>query len=692
MNNSGKDWHILNSLRSEAMLRSGIAGANPAWREAQVFAYILDEMPIFHHAGDRLAGDFGWRPDDDAALASRFPPAPPVPPACDTPEARLARDFNCFGGYSPAHTCIDYAKLLNLGLDGVVDDIRKTGDGEYRQAMVNAVQTLQQLIARYAAMMETVGEAGLAQVCRHIRHRRPSSFLEALQLVWFAHLAIGISESSDASISLGRFDQYALTSYQQSLAEGCLEDELEAQFAALVDKLNRYGDAACALNIGGLDAEGIDQCNALSRLVVRVCKAKLQPAPILAVRIHPGFPQDLFDTLIDPALFAIGQPTFYGEETCRAALRERGVPETDVHRWAANSCMGLLVEGCEVSNMWGGVVNFLLPLELALNGGKPFHKELPLTLKTRPVELPDTFASLQATFLAYLGEITDFCVAASRACTEQFRRERPNPFFSAFLGRCAERGKDRLDGADYHTAIIEAFGLVNAADALYTVKTLGFERRRYRLEELTAAAKANFAGHAALLQEIRDLPKYGNGDAAVDLLAAELAAAFQRLVRRHSDSGTCFAPSFHTLNGHVGAGAKTSASLDGRLVGEPLAKNIGANAGLATAGLTALIRSAAAIDQKSFFGGQALDISIDTKLIGSDEDKHKLQALIQTYFNLGGLQIQVNGLTAETLARAITDPEKYRDLIVRIGGYSDYFNHLSLDVRKEMARRFVNGQ
>ncbi len=696
MNNRGKDWHILRLLRSEALRQPEIGDAEPAWREARILGHILANLPIFHCPEDRLAGDFGWRAQDDAELARRFPPPPPAapPPAShDTPEARLHRDFHCFGGYSPAHTCIDYASLLELGLDGVLDTIRRAGAGEYRLAMLAAVQALQQLIGRYAAILVTAGEPGLARLCSRIGHQRPSTFLEALQLIWFAHLATGISEGSDASISLGRFDQYALPFYQRSLADGGRETEVEPQFAALVDKLNRYGDAACALNLGGLDAAGRDQCNALTHLVVKVCKEKRQPAPILAVRLHAAFPRDLFDRLVDPDLFAIGQPTFYGEAACRAALRERGVPEADLHRWAANSCMGLVVEGCEVSNMWGAVVNFLLPLELALNGGQPFGQELPLALTTPTTDPPQTFGELLAIFLDYLREIVDICIAASRACTDKVRQERPNPYLSAFLRHCAERGRDRLDGgADYHVAIVEAFGLANAADALHAVNTLVFEQQRYRLADLVAAAKANFAGAENLLREIRSLPKYGNGDGRVDALAAELATAFQRLVRRHSDPGTCFAPSFHTLNAHVGAGTKLGASLDGRLAGEPLAKNIGAGPGSAIGGPTALIRSAAAIDQKPFFGGQALDISVEANLMRQPQDRRNMQALILTYFELGGLQLQVNGLDADTLEKAIDTPDAYRDLIVRIGGYSDYFNNLPLAVRNEMADRVAKGQ
>lgn len=689
MNPHQFNMHVVRCLRIEALAVAGIAQASAPVRESKAFAHVLENMPVFLIVGDQIVGDWGWREEAAQCLGSRFPPpaAAPAAPAA-TVESRMHAFFHCFGGYSPAHTCIDYATLLNLGLDGIVAAIQSAGGGEYRQAMIASVQALQRLIARYERLLEASGQGGLASACAHLVHDRPRTFQEALQLVWFAHLAIGISEGSDASISLGRFDQYALPFYRQDLADGISESELERQFSALVDKLNRYGDAACALNLGGLDEDGRDQCNDLTRLVIRVCKAGRQPAPILTARIHPDFPLDVFDSLIDPALFAIGQPTFYSELNCRAALRERGVPEGDVRRWAVNSCMGLVVEGREVSNMWGAVINFLLPLELALNGGRPFHKEMPFELKTQPVQRPRDFAELQTVFLDYLREITDGCLAASRACTERVRRERPNPYVSAFLGSCAERGQDRLDGgADYCVAIVEAFGLVNAADALYAVKTLVFERRSHALAELVDAARVNFVGRESLLEEIRFLPKYGNANAEVDALAAGLADAFQRVVRRHSDRAICFAPSFHTLNVHVEAGAKFGASLDGRLAGEPLAKNIGTRPGMAAAGITALMRSAAAIDQKPFFGGQALDICIDAGLVGTPEEKRKVQALLQTYFSLGGLQLQVNGLSADTLVEAIENPGRHRDLIVRIGGYSDYFNNLSVDVKKEMTAR-----
>jgi formate C-acetyltransferase len=685
--------HILACLRRQtaAEITPELA---PAQREAECFAGTLERLPIFHNSGDLLAGDYGWRPEDDARLHQQFPQAEPTAGngQAMTPRQRLNVEFHCFGGYSPAHTCIDYGKLLRLGVDGLLLEIETAGATPYRQAMATTLNGLVALSDRYAELLEQHQEPALAEICRRVPRRPASTFHEALQSIWFAHLAIPISEYNDASISLGRLDQYAYPYYCNSLEAGCPEIELERQLAALLDKLNRYGDAACNLNLGGLDAHDQDLCNPLTRMIIRVAKAKRQPSPILAARIHPNFPRDIFDSLIDPDLFAIGQPTFYGELPCREALRERGVAAADLPRWAASSCMAPVIEGAEVSNMWGGVITFLLPLELTVNNGQPFHKTLPVPLQTAPVSNFKSFDELFETFLSYLGDVTALSIAACREATRATEQERPNPFISALLDSCIKRGCDRLaGGVDYHTAIFECFGLVNAADALLTIKTLVFEQKVCSLAELVKAAKENFQGYEQLLRQIKDLPKYGAGEPEPDGFAARLADAFQRLVRAHSIPAHVCAPSFHTLGGHVSAGAKYGASLDGRLSGRPLAKNIGSTPRAATADLTARIRSATAIAQKTFFGGQALDLSVDASLVKSLSEKRKFQALLQTYFDLGGMQIQVNGLQAEKLRQAIDNPDEHQDLIVRIGGYSDYFNNLSLDARHDMARRFEHG-
>lgn len=708
-----KNWQIIRFLRREAEGSTESAAMPAAIREAMIFEYILENLPLYYCDADLLAGDFGWRAQDDNAL-NRFFPEPEKKPSNTTkhpisPEEELKRDFHCFGGFTSAHTCIDYEKLISVGIDGIIDEIsmqRNKADGQernYLTAMEITMKALLKYAERFAKLLEEThaerkndsqakSSENLAGICKRMPARPAGNFHEALQSIWFVHSLIGISEYSDASISLGRLDQYLYPFYRKSIEAGCCEKDLERILKDFFIKLNRYGDAACSVNLGGLGKYGEDLCNPLTEMIIRVFSANNFASPILAARIHPGFPQNIFDRLTVPELFIKGQPTFYGEIPCRRALERRGVPENEMNNWAANSCMGLVIQGSEISDMWGSVVNFLLPLELALNNGHPFAKALPIKLHTRACEQFGDFKSLLRNFLEYVRELTGYCISNNRLHTENALRERPNPFLSSFLNKCIERGKDRLGGGvEHYTVIVEAFGLINAADALFAVDSLVFKEKRYSLANLVCAVKNNFDGHETLLKDIRNVPKYGNGNLAADGFAAGLADHFYEIVNSFSDGRVVYAPSFHTLNVHIPAGKKYGASLDGRLSGEPLAKNVGTTPGMALSGHTSLIKSAATIDQGKYFGGQALDLSIDASLVNDIDSKRKFQALIRTYFELGGLQIQVNGLNAETLKAALEEPDKYRDLIVRIAGYSDYFNRLGIDTQQEMIKRFSQG-
>lgn len=708
-----KNWQIISFLRREALLSPELAASPAPIREARIFEYILENMPLHYCNGDLIAGDFGWRAQDNNEL-SRFFPAPEKIPSNPpqqpiSPEEELRRDFHCFGGFTSAHTCIDYEKLISVGIAGIIDEIsvqRNKADEQeriYLAAMEITMKGLLKYAERFACLLEkkmtetsdedqSILLKNLIGICRRIPRRPATYFHEALQSIWFVHSLIGISEYNDASISLGRLDQYLYPFYRKSIETGSSAGDLEKILHDFFIKLNRYGDAACSVNLGGTGKHGEDLCNPLTEMIIRTVAVNNFASPILAARIHNGIPQNIFDQLTVPELFMKGQPTFYGEIPCRKALARRGVQKNEIDNWAANSCMGLVIQGSEISDMWGGVVNFLLPLELTLNSGRPFAKELPIKLQTLACDQFGDFQNLMRNFLEYVRELTAYCIRNNRLHTQKVLHERPNPFLSSFLNKCIERRKDRLGGGvEYYTVIIEAFGLINAADALFAIDSLVFKDNKYSLANLLCAAKNNFDGHETLLKDIRNVPKYGNGNLPADRFAAGLADHFYEIVNSFSDGKVVYAPSFHTLNTHIGAGKKYGASLDGRLSGEPLAKNVGTTPGMALSGHTSLIKSAATIDQSKYFGGQALDLSIDASLVKDMDSKRKFQALIRTYFELGGLQIQVNGLNAETLKAALEEPEKYRDLIVRIAGYSVYFNQLGFDTQNEMIKRFSQG-
>ncbi|MDX9980715.1 MAG: pyruvate formate lyase family protein [Lentisphaeria bacterium] len=683
-------WQQVRALRARAHAELGDCPA--PLREARLLQAVLAGIPIGILDGDLLAGDFG--PACGEVEAVSLPSAPGLPPAPDGSLWQALDRWHLRAGYTLAHTTVDYPLVLQQGLAAIAAGARARNEDDpvpercsQREAMALALEAVVAWAERFADLAEKLGLAELAARCRRVPREPARDMAEAMQALWFVHAAVGLSELSQASLSLGRLDQYAYP-YFAAAGPECSRRLLDALFA----KLNRYGDAACAVNLGGADAQGRDCFNDLSRLIVDVVAERRAPAPILAARIHDGIAAADFDRLTEPALLRLSQPTFYGEEPCREALRRRGVPESELSDWGANSCMGLMLPGAEIADMWAGVVPLPLALELALNGGPPLAGELPLTLATPPRREYGSLAELFGQVLAYADELVALCIGRNREHTARVAAEFPNPFLSALTADCIPRGQDRAGGgARYHTGTIEAFGLVNVADALHAIRVLHFERGAYSLTELVAAAQADFDGHAALLATIRALAKFGDGDAAVDELAGELARGFAASVRRHSPERPQYLPSFHTLNAHIPAGSRYGASLDGRRAGAPLAKNAGPTLLGRAHAHTRTVQSAARLPQADFAAGQALDLSLDAESLRSIAPRRAFQALLRAYFAAGGLQIQVNGLTAADLRAAIARPEAHADLLVRLGGYSTRFVSLSPAVQREMAERFEAG-
>jgi len=711
--NSSDLWSLVDCLRREALLDPQLRDLPRPLREGRVLASVLERLPIGIPAGATLAGEFGWQycsAQERQRLEETDARGETPPASAPTPLQLMDERFHCrVSNGGSAHTTVDYARVVNEGLAGVLAEIAEEAvdappaKREHLGGMRAALEGLIRWAERYAELAERLADSaagaaerdrllGLAETCRHVPRHGARTLREAIQAVWFVHLGVGLSEHSGSSLSLGRPDQYLYPLYQRDVERGVAIEELEGALAGLFRALNAFfGDPACAVNLGPVGAEP-GGFNDLSELMLRVAKELRLPSPILAVRVSDDAPAEVLDLFVDPDLFAIGQPTFYGEAPCRQALLRRGVPQDEVAAWAVNSCMGLMMPGREWSNMWGSVVNCLLAVELAVNGGRPFLHDLPLRLSTHAPETYEAFDQLFEVVSGYMAELVDLCVRETAQRTERRGLEQPNPFVSALLRDCIARGRDRLlGGCRHHTVIVEGFGLVNAADALLAVRRLAFGSGRCSLAALVEAAKDDFAGRLDVLKALRAAPKYGDGDPEADAMARRLAERFARAVSRHSTAALCWAPSFHTLTQHIPAGRKMAASLDGRRAGQPLAKNVGASPGRATLGHTALMRSAAAVDQSAFFGGQALDISIDPRTIRDAAGKRKFQALLRTYFALGGLQVQVNGVTADTLRRALQAPDSRRDLIVRIAGYSQYFHRLDRSTQQELVARFEHG-
>lgn len=667
----------------------------PLAREAAIFARTLEQMPVQVEQDDYIIGWFGGDkvPEDE-------PVASFDGPLFDTPEEEAEyvrfRDGNIIcPSIDRAHTCADYETILRRGLVWYIERIdaalQETPDNDVLLAMRASVLAVKAFCERVADVVENAAAAQnpriarMAAALRRVPFYPAETLYEALQAVWIIHFAIPMAENAWYSISLGRFDQYIYPYYRAALESGESAADVKAAFYQFFRLLNSYADGACALNLGGADAAGESMYNELSMLLLEYEKEWRFPGPIFTVRVARNTPDEVMDALVDPVLFGIGQPTFYGEENCRRALIHRGVPAEEVTGFACNSCMGIAMPGQECNNMWGCVFNTNVVLELAVNSGKTLAgDQLVPAADVPPVTDLD---SLLAAFEACARPTMRRALAYYQRLSEHVERYHPDPFFSAITEDCIRARKDRLSGARYHNATVETFGMVDAADGICAIDTLVFRQKRYTLAQLCEAVTNDFAD-AALYRAVTDCPQYGTGNDVADAVAARVAEILCRIIDECSHDNVHFLPSLHTLDTNVAWGYNWRASFNGRRAGEPFAKNAGPQNRVRRKDCTSLLLSAGKLPQTTFTGGQPVDLHFLGKDVGSPEGKRKIAALIRTYFAMDGLQLQVNSLSADQLEEAYNNPDRNSGLIVRVGGFSVYFDHLTDPSKREFIERF----
>ncbi|MBE6632112.1 MAG: hypothetical protein E7623_05360 [Ruminococcaceae bacterium] len=684
----------------------------PVTREAEIFRITMEEIPISIKDTDVLAGRYGTdKYSDEYGYAEN-------------------RNFEYFDAFSPkerheaeefirlfgtnnivdrrGHTCIDYGKIINEGLifyiGKVEKELKKECTSEEKrlslEAMLISLKAVGSFTARFAALAEEESEktdsperkAELLKI-KEAMLRVPMyparNFYEAVSAVWIMHAAIPLADHAWWSISLGRTDSYLYPMYLKALDDGVTEDEMKAYLKNFFIYLNTYGDGACALNIGGLSADGEDEINPLSRLLIEVEKEVALASPIFVARLNPKTPEDVIDSLIDLKLFSIGQPTFYGELNCRRALMNRGLSEDEAKSFSVSSCMGIFKPGDEIAHMWGSIFNSHLPLELAVNGGKPIFHPLPFELKEETKrEAPTCLEELLESYSYYIRKLFEVSFEQNRKNAKNFAVNLPNPLLSSLTNGCVESGIDRALGAKYNTETIETVALMNTGNAICAIDTLVFEQKKYSMEYYIEAVRADFVGYEQIHKDILSCEKYGTNSEKADSICRRLCEIVAKHCKELSEGNVYYLPSLHTITINVTFGYTLYTTLDGRMKGTPVNKNAGPTNEVRTPDPTSLVISAASIKQELFTGGQPIDVYFDRSLLNTKEKRDDIKALVKTYFDLGGLQFNVNSIDIAKLEEAHKDPAAHPELIVRLGGYSTNFMNIEPGTREEFIERF----
>ena len=584
-----------------------------------------------------------------------------------------------FGG----HMVPDFERILEIGLDGYAYDIEKyrtlhAGNDDFYDALSIVLRAIQNLILRYAAMAS--GE--MAKRLNHIAHNCPRTFHEALQLVWILH-------TLNNADSYGCLDRYLHPFFEADINAGRLTYERAAELICELYLKTEADGAIQNLTIGGTDGTGKDFYTPLTRILIDMARELGYKGPNLCLRVTKTMPQDIWDSALACIATGIGLPVLYNDDVYINALVRHGIPLETARGYCLAGCSQVMIPG--MSNFINdiGIYNAAKVAELTMYGGFDPRTNTQVGPHTKPAVECTGFEELMAQFWIQSAYFIETEVAIHNL-EAPFRHSREGYVMRTLFTRdCISTGKNVFDGgARYNNIELEIIGITNAADHLYAIKHAVFDNEICTMAELADALKHNWAGHEALRQYVKNkAPKFGNDNSELDALRGEIA---DFLFRRFNESpavlGGVFVPGEVIFVAHEYCGVVTGATADGRYAYSVLADSAGASQGNDKAGPTALMNSVLKIPAREYLlTSVVLNIRFlpDTFL----RAQAKAQMLFVSFFEQGGMQVQINVCDSKTLQKAQQHPEEYENLVVRVGGYSDYFTRLSRSLQDEIIMR-----
>lgn len=594
----------------------------------------------------------------------------------------------------------------------------------------------------------------IAKICSRVPAKPASSFYEACQSFWFVQLLLQ-TESSGHSISPGRLDQYLYPYYKRDLDAGKITREdaqelLDCVWIKLND-LNKVRDAASAegfagyslfqnLIVGGQDEEGRDVTNDLSFMCIEASMHVHLPAPSLSVRVWNGTPDELMIKAAKLTRTGIGLPAYYNDEVIIPALMSRGVSLKDARGYNIIGCVEPQAPGKTDGWHDAAFFNMLRPLELVFTSGEDFGEQV--GLRTKAVEEMDSFDEFYDAYKAQMEYFIELMVNADNSIDVAHAKRCPLPFQSSMIDDCIKRGKSLQEGgAIYNFTGPQGFGIANATDALYAVKRLVFEEKTVSMKEMKQALADNFgkgfskervafltrqvaegvssAGkevtpvmieaiaesfqnlqlsekkkkrYDEILALIDQLPKYGNDLLDIDLFAREVAYTYTKPLEKYKNPrGGQYQAGLYPVSANVPLGAQTGATPDGRLANTPIADGVGPAAGRDVKGPTATANSVARLDHGIASNGTLFNQKFHPSALSGMEGLNKFIALIRAFFDQKGMHMQFNVVSRETLLDAQAHPENYKNLVVRVAGYSALFTTLSRSLQDDIINRTTQG-
>lgn len=645
----------------------------------------------------------------------------------DEAKAAIADGMITVGGQGTAqgNISINYGKLVRTGLRGLLNEIdaRLAGftprgiDGTKKVTFWKAGKiALEAVIAfahRYADLAEKkaaeTGDADrkaelreIAATLRKVPEFPAETFREALQSIWLVYTVLHI-ESDPHAILLGRLDQTLYPFYRKDKAEGRLTDEQAVELLSciwikctaiikLMDSVTTRTFAGFPLfqniTIGGQGPRGEDASNELSRLILDAALTARVPQPSIGFRYHNKIDPELLQKVCETIREGLGYPAVMNDNCIIPKHLIRGATLEEARNYCTN-CVETDIEGMTDSRAHSGYVNFPKCLLLAMNDGVDPETGRQAGPKTGRLEDFASFDDLVKAYEVQVAHFTKLIVDAYDLIDGAHAVHAPEPFMSCLLDDCIERGMTRQEGGTrYNFSGIFGVGLASVADGLAAVKKLCFDEKSVAPAELLEALENDFEGAEDLRKRCEKAPKFGNDDDSVDLIARHASHVFCREVTRYPCMrGGFYIPELHSVSTHVYFGEVTGATPDGRHAGIAFSDGASPVGGRDRNGPTAAVRSMTKIDHLEALQGVLFNQKFSPSLLNTEGAIGRFEDYIRTYCDLGGHHIQFNMVSTKQLRKAQENPSAYRDLIVRVAGYSAYFTELNRNTQNEIIAR-----
>jgi formate C-acetyltransferase len=626
-------------------------------------------------------------------------------------------------GTGIGHVIVDYKKVIQTGLGSVfgqvvrlrsqaLNDPEKTSFYNAVEIEINAIDHFAQRFSTLAAKMANEEKdpqrkkelQEISRTCSTVPMKPASSFQEALQSFWFIQLLVQV-EGNGHSISTGRFDQYMYPYYAGDVKSGKLNRDqalelvemLWMKFSSLIKLRDEYYSVAFAghpmfqnLTIGGQDEHGNDVCNEVTYLALEATMNMRVTQPTVSFRWHSKTPKSAKLKVVEVVSKGLGMPGLFNDEVILPMMKKKGIEPGKAFDYSILGCVEPIIEGEADVRPNIGFVNFAKILEITLNNGKDPRTGMKVGIETGD---PRTFKSYDELWAAYQKQLdytVDLLTKADRVAAEVHAKLAPTSFISSLLAGCVETGRTMQEGgAKYNAGGIQGVGIAIATDSLSVLRKQVFETKKMKVEQILNALSKNYEGFEDMRVRFENDPdKYGNDIERVDLIARGIGKAFCESVqsRMTTRNGPYHAALF-SVSMYIPQGESVGATPDGRRAGVMLSDGVSPAHNRDVHGPTAAMKSVARLDHGLCYNGTLYNMKFNPQIFSSAAGRDNFIGLIDAYFKLGGLHVQFNVLSRETLEDAKVHPLQHRDLIVRVAGYSAYFIELDPFVQDEVIAR-----